>query len=217
MQRPGPILWGTGGRGHRRQHLFSGDLFTAGIVDNRIGAVVCVGEATGAGGANVWTSEDLEAAMRAAGHPFPLPKGVSFMVAVRRAVRSGDADGVLIEDAGITGQPYAMTRRDIFRRNQDLIEHCGEILAAQPRTRLRVARRPSRTGDRHHQTGPARRLRGRPSRRPVGAPSRPRFHAAAGAPRSQGRRDRGIRRGRGAPTATTANEHLAAEPTASTS
>jgi C-terminal processing protease CtpA/Prc len=117
----------------------SGDLFTAGIVDNRIGAIVCVGQATGAGGANVWTSDDLDAAMRAAGHAFSLPKGVSFMVAVRRAVRSGDADGVLIEDAGITGQPYAFTRRDIFHRNQDLIEHCGEILAAQPRTRLRVA------------------------------------------------------------------------------
>jgi C-terminal processing protease CtpA/Prc len=118
----------------------SGDLFAAGIVDNRIGTVICVGEATGAGGANVWTSDDLDAAMRAAGHPVPLPKGVSFMVAVRRAVRSGDADGVLIEDAGVRGQPYAMTRRDIFDRNRDLIEHCGEILAAQPRTRLRVAR-----------------------------------------------------------------------------
>ena len=35
-------------------------------------------------------------------------------MAVRRAVRSGDADGTLIEDAGIPGQPYAMTRDDIF-------------------------------------------------------------------------------------------------------
>lgn len=120
----------------------SGDLFTAGIVDNGIGPVVCIGQATGAGGANVWTSDDLQAAMDAAERPLAqLPKGVNFTVAVRRAVRSGEADGVLIEDAGIAGQPYAMTRDDIFESNKNLIEHCGEILAAQPVTRLNVTRR----------------------------------------------------------------------------
>lgn len=120
----------------------SGDLFTAGIVDNRIGPVVCVGEATGAGGANVWDSEDIRAALSAAKiHLPPLPPGVSFTVAVRRAVRSNDAAGTLIEDAGIAGQPYAMTRNDIFRDNCDLLAHCGELLAAQPRTRLSVSRR----------------------------------------------------------------------------
>ena len=124
----------------------SGDLFTAGILDNRIGPIVCIGEATGAGGANVWDFDDLRAALSAAEHPLPkLPAGVSFTVAVRRAVRSGDADGTLIEDAGIPGQPYDMTRDDILGRgrqsNHDLIEHCGGILAAQPWTRLDVARR----------------------------------------------------------------------------
>ncbi len=118
----------------------SGDLFTAGILDNRIGPIVCVGEATGAGGANVWDSDDLRAALQAAGQPLPaLPKGVGFTVAVRRAVRSGDADGTLIEDAGVPGQRYEMTHDDIFRQNKDLIEHCGEILAAQPLTRLAVS------------------------------------------------------------------------------
>ena len=124
----------------------SGDLFTAGILDNRIGPVVCIGEATGAGGANVWDSDDLRAALAAAEHPLPkLPAGVSFTLAVRRAVRSGDADGTLIEDAGIPGQPYEMTREDVLGRgrqsNRDLIEHCGELLAAQPWTRLDVTRR----------------------------------------------------------------------------
>ena len=77
----------------------SGDLFTAGIVDNRIGPVVCIGDATGAGGANVWTSADLGAAMKAAGFPLPpLARGTNFTVAVRRAVRSADAEGVLIEE-----------------------------------------------------------------------------------------------------------------------
>jgi hypothetical protein len=119
----------------------SGDLFTAGIVDNRIGPVLCVGNATGAGGANVWDSDDLRVALKAADRPLPrLPSGVTFTVAVRRAVRIGDAEGTLIEDAGVPGQLYEMTRNDLFRRNRDLIERCGEILAAQPLTRLKVRR-----------------------------------------------------------------------------
>ena len=118
----------------------SGDLFAAGIVDNRIGPVVCIGQATGAGGANVWDSNDLRAALAAAEHPLPdLPPNVSFTVAVRRAVRSGVADGTLIEDAGIVGQSYDMTRDDIFHGNRDLMEYCGKILASQPRTRLDVS------------------------------------------------------------------------------
>lgn len=119
----------------------SGDLFAAGIVDNRIGPLVCIGEATGAGGANVWDSDDVTAAMAAAGIPLPpLAKGANFTMSVRRAVRSGDADGVLIEDSGIAGQRYAMTYRDIFQKNRDLIEHCAALLAAQPVTQLDVAR-----------------------------------------------------------------------------
>ena len=119
----------------------SGDLFTAGIVDNRIGPVVCIGEATGAGGANVWTSVDLGAAMKAAGASLPaLARGANFTIAVRRAVRSGDAEGMLIEDTGISGQPYSMTQRDVFKSNTDLIEHCARLLAEQPRTRLKVVR-----------------------------------------------------------------------------
>jgi hypothetical protein len=55
-------------------------------------------------------------------------------------VRSGVADGTLIEDAGIVGQSYDMTRDDIFHGNRDLMEYCGKILASQPRTRLDVSR-----------------------------------------------------------------------------
>ena len=117
----------------------SGDLFTAGIVDNRIGPVVCIGNATGAGGANVWSSDDVQSAMLSAGQQLPLlPKGASFTLAVRRAVRSGDADGMLIEDGGIAGQPYAMTRTDVLRHNEDLSTHCEALLAAQPWTRMDV-------------------------------------------------------------------------------
>jgi hypothetical protein len=120
----------------------SGDLFAAGIIDNRIGPVVCIGQATGAGGANVWTSADLSVAMKAAGFPLPrLAQGTNFTLSLRRAVRSGDADGVLIEDSGIAGIPYSMTRRDIFESNKDLIARCGEILEGQPWTEMEVARR----------------------------------------------------------------------------
>src|SRR4029453_6178568 len=98
---------------------------------------VAIGEATGAGGANVWGSDDLRVALAAAKSPLPpLPSGVSFTVAVRRAVRSNGAEGTLVEDVGVPGQPYDMTRRDLFSGNRDLIEHCAAMLAAQPRTRL---------------------------------------------------------------------------------
>jgi len=117
----------------------SGDLFTAGIVDNSIGPVLCVGTATGAGGANVWECDDLRVALNAAGHPLPrLPKRVGFTMAVRRAVRTGSSEGSLIEDAGIPGQSYEMTERDLFYGNHDLIERCGELLAQQPWTRMHV-------------------------------------------------------------------------------
>ena len=43
-----------------------GDLFAAGIADYGIGQIVSVGEATGAGGANVWTSDDIQYAYHAA-------------------------------------------------------------------------------------------------------------------------------------------------------
>ena len=64
-----------------------------------------------------------------------------FTVSVRRAVRSGDAEGTLIEDVGVPGQRYEMTRDDLFAGNRDLIERCYELLAAQPYTRLDVSRR----------------------------------------------------------------------------
>ena len=117
----------------------SGDLFAAGIVDNRIGPLICVGHATGAGGANVWAAQDLADALRPARLTLPdFPKGVGFTMAIRRAVRAGAADGALIEDGGVVGQPYVTTATDLFNGNSDLIGRCAEILAAQPWTRMNV-------------------------------------------------------------------------------
>lgn len=117
----------------------SGDLFAAGIVDNGIGPLICIGQATGAGGANVWSARDLADALRPARITLPkFPDGVGFTLSIRRAVRSGAADGTLIEDGGVVGQPYVMTKDDVLCGNRDLIEHCAEILAAQPWTRMNV-------------------------------------------------------------------------------
>ncbi len=110
----------------------SGDLFSAGFVDNRLGPFVTVGQATGAGGANVWTDTLLRDALAGTPYAYPaLPAGVGFTLAIRRAIRSGDADGLPIEDAGIPGIPYAMTRRDLLDDNADLLDFCGGLLAQQ--------------------------------------------------------------------------------------
>jgi C-terminal processing protease CtpA/Prc len=107
----------------------SGDLFTAGWVDHGIGPLVTVGLATGAGGANVWTSAQLRDALTGTDFQFePLPAGVGFSLAVRRAIRSAAGDGIPIEDLGISGTPYDMTRADLLKSNRDLIRHCLETL-----------------------------------------------------------------------------------------
>jgi hypothetical protein len=107
----------------------SGDLFAAGFTDNQVGPLVCVGEGTGAGGANVWHHGQLRDAL--ADTPFAFdtpPAGVGFTLSIRRAIRSGPADGVPIEDLGVGGIPYDMTERDLLDGNRDLLEFCAGLL-----------------------------------------------------------------------------------------
>jgi hypothetical protein len=88
-----------------------------------------VGQATGAGGANVWTSHQLRDALSGTDQPLPaMPSGTGFTIAVRRAIRSGLGDGIPIEDLGIAGTPYAMTRRDLLSSNADLLDFCTGLL-----------------------------------------------------------------------------------------
>lgn len=109
-----------------------GDLFAAGIVDHGIGQIVSVGAATGAGGANVWTSDDIQYAYHAARRELPeLPPGISFSISVRRMVRSGRSAGLAIEDVGVVGDDrYEMTEDDLLHDNRDLTEFCTGLLAS---------------------------------------------------------------------------------------
>lgn len=110
----------------------SGDLFAAGIVDHRIGTVISVGDATGAGGANVWTSDDIAYAYHAARLPVPsVPAGISYSIAVRRMTRTGPSNGQAIEDVGVPGEErYTMTRNDLLNGNEDLAAFCGQVLSS---------------------------------------------------------------------------------------
>jgi hypothetical protein len=116
----------------------AGDLFAAGFVDNDLGLLVTVGQATGAGGANVWMPDDVNDALLGTRFEQPvLPAGIGYTISVRRATRSLTADGMAIEDVGVRGhRVHAMTRRDLVDGNRDLLNHCGRLLASQPRTQL---------------------------------------------------------------------------------
>lgn len=109
-----------------------GDLFAAGIADHGIGQIVAVGEGTGAGGANVWTSDDIEYAYHAAKRALPsIPPGISFTVSVRRMTRTGQSAGLAIEDVGINGdERYEMTETDLTNGNADLAEFCTRLLTS---------------------------------------------------------------------------------------
>jgi len=115
----------------------AGDLFTAGFVDNEMGPFVCVGSATGAGGANVWTYDDLKGYLTGSPIALPvLPDGIGLSFAFRRATRSGANEGLPIEDVGVEGDQYAMTMDDVLNDRRDLILHCLARLRKAPFSRL---------------------------------------------------------------------------------
>jgi hypothetical protein len=109
------------------------DIFSAGFQDHNIGKVLGTADHTGAGGANVWTHDDLRSALQGApSSPFrPIPGGASFRVALRRSMRVGDRSGVLLEELGVApDEVHPMTKADVLNGNVDLIEHAGRMLAA---------------------------------------------------------------------------------------
>jgi len=123
----------------------SGDLFSAGFVDHGIGPFVCVGDATGAGGANVWNYRDLLDALARTKPPLPrLADGIGLSLSMRRATRSLGSEGQQIEDVGVGlrpgDKPYPMTRADLLHGNRDLLAHCARLLKMMPVTGLQAQR-----------------------------------------------------------------------------
>ena len=116
----------------------SGDLFSAGFVDNGLGPFVCVGEATGAGGANVWDYNGMRPFLQGSPAALPaLPDGINLTFSFRRATRSGPSEGLPIEDVGVAGgERYVLTRKDLLEGNADLLKHCIALLHKQPATGL---------------------------------------------------------------------------------
>ena len=115
------------------------DIFAAGFQDHGIGIILGCHDNTGAGGANVW-SYDLLEALSVAPNPFKeLPRGASMRVAARRSTRVGSRAGVPLEDLGVTpDERYSMTRDDLLNGNVDLIAHAAKLLAARPQQALRI-------------------------------------------------------------------------------
>lgn len=117
------------------------DMFAAGFQDHGIGRVLGVAEATGAGGANVWTHELLRIlAAETADSPLQaLPHNAGMRVSVRRTLRVRDRSGTPVEDLGVEpDERHFMTKRDVLEHNEDLINRAGAILASLPYARLVV-------------------------------------------------------------------------------
>jgi hypothetical protein len=116
----------------------SGDLFSAGFVDNRIGPLVCVGESTGAGGASVADYADLRDSLKGSPLELPrLPDGAGMTLALMRATRAGPNLGAQIEDVGVSSRRrHASTRDDLLHDNRDLLAKCIAMLRKQPVTFL---------------------------------------------------------------------------------
>lgn len=116
----------------------SGDLFAAGFVDNKVGTLVSLDLATGAGGANVWRPQQISHALQGTeALPPKLPGGIEYTLAFRRAIRIGDAAGIGIEDRGVSGHlRRSLTRRDLQEGNHDLKSFCARLLASERITDL---------------------------------------------------------------------------------
>lgn len=116
----------------------AGDLFAAGFVDNGIGQLISVGDATGGGGANVWQPQHVQdVLLNTHFEQQPLPAGIGYTMAARRATRAGSADGAAIEDVGVRGdRPHPMTEDDLTRQNKDLLSFAGRYVLRLPRTAL---------------------------------------------------------------------------------
>ncbi len=126
------------------------DIFAAGFQDHRIGPVLGTDDATGAGGANVWTHQLLTALLEGEEDvPYePLPKGAGMRVSIRRTLRVGALSGTPVEDLGIKpDERHHMTRRDLLEDNADLLDRAGRLLSEQPVREIAIADVTTADGD----------------------------------------------------------------------
>jgi C-terminal processing protease CtpA/Prc len=112
------------------------DMFAAGFQDHKIGAILGVDNATGAGGANVLDHEALRQDWT--GGPLSkLPANAGMRVSLRRTLRVGDRVGQPVEDLGVEpDERVQMTKDDLLCGNRDLQNKAGEILAKGKPRRL---------------------------------------------------------------------------------
>ena len=104
------------------------DMFAAGFQDHKIGTILGVDNATGAGGANVLTHQAL-ADDWAGGPLHSLPAEAGMRVSLRRTLRVGERVGQPIEDLGVEPDVLVnMTIDDLLHHNRDLHNRAGEIL-----------------------------------------------------------------------------------------
>jgi hypothetical protein len=126
------------------------DVFAAGFQDNALGRVIGTSDSTGAGGANVWPFEWVQAMLSEAGDSVvqPLAHGASFTVAVRRSTRVGPHIDTPLEDFGVQpdGTPYRLTFTDVMKGNTDLRIHAAEVLTKESRPPVRTGPRLPRRG-----------------------------------------------------------------------
>lgn len=105
------------------------DIFAAGFQDHKIGTILGVDNATGAGGANVLVHEDLRKDW-GGGPLVKLPTNAGMRVSLRRMLRVGDRVGQPVEDLGVEPDVLVtMTKDDLLFSNRDLQDKAGEILA----------------------------------------------------------------------------------------
>jgi hypothetical protein len=85
----------------------------------------------------VWDYADLRSVLAGSEIELPLlPDGIGMSLSFRRATRAGPSEGLPIEDIGVAGMPYAMTRDDLLNGNRDLLSACIALLKQQKLTRL---------------------------------------------------------------------------------
>jgi C-terminal processing protease CtpA/Prc len=128
------------------------DIFAAGFQDHQIGEILGTSDNTGAGGANMWYYQDLIDALGDSGRTEfkPLPRDVTFQLAMRRSVRVGEHQGRPLEELGIAPDcRHYMTKNDLMNRNADLVRRATRILETKPVYNLSVQAVP----------GPSRALR----------------------------------------------------------